>query len=46
MICCVVPGCAQGDVHKKKEVVQDVTLHDLDAANARPQARVFPKPSG
>ena len=29
----------QGDVHKKKEVVQDVTLHDLDAANARPQAR-------
>jgi len=30
---------AQGDVHKKKEVVQDVTLHDLDAANAKPQAR-------
>ena len=28
----------QGDVHKKKEIVQDVTLHDLDAANARPQA--------
>lgn len=27
----------QGDVHKKKEVVQDVTLHDLDAANAKPQ---------
>jgi len=26
-------------VHKKKEVVQDVTLHDLDAANAKPQAR-------
>eukprot|EP00593_Proboscia_inermis_P000828 CAMPEP_0171292864 /NCGR_PEP_ID=MMETSP0816-20121228/873_1 /TAXON_ID=420281 /ORGANISM="Proboscia inermis, Strain CCAP1064/1" /LENGTH=454 /DNA_ID=CAMNT_0011763043 /DNA_START=279 /DNA_END=1643 /DNA_ORIENTATION=- len=26
----------KGDVHKKKEVVQDVTLHDLDAANARP----------
>jgi RuvB-like protein 1 (pontin 52) len=24
-------------VHKKKEVVQDVTLHDLDVANARPQ---------
>merc|ERR1712178_414835 len=23
--------------HKKKEVVQDVTLHDLDMANARPQ---------
>lgn len=27
----------KGDVHKKKEVVQDVTLHDLDVANARPQ---------
>jgi DNA helicase TIP49 (TBP-interacting protein) len=27
----------QGDVHKRKEIVQDVTLHDLDAANARPQ---------
>jgi RuvB-like protein 1 len=27
----------KGDVHKKKDVVQDVTLHDLDAANARPQ---------
>lgn len=27
----------KGDVHKKKEVVQDVTLHDLDASNARPQ---------
>ena len=27
----------KGDVHKKKEVAQDVTLHDLDAANARPQ---------
>ena len=24
-------------MHKKKEVVQDVTLHDLDSANARPQ---------
>ena len=24
----------KGDVHKKKEIVQDVTLHDLDAANA------------
>ena len=24
-------------MHKKKEVVQDVTLHDLDAANAKPQ---------
>mmetsp|Transcript_26466 Transcript_26466/g.66544 ORF Transcript_26466/g.66544 Transcript_26466/m.66544 type:complete len:500 (+) Transcript_26466:177-1676(+) len=27
----------KGDVHKKKEVVQDVTLHDLDAANANPK---------
>merc|ERR1712093_681704 len=27
----------KGDVHKKKEVVQDVSLHDLDLANARPQ---------
>ncbi|RZC34268.1 ruvB-like helicase 1 [Asbolus verrucosus] len=27
----------KGEVHKKKEVVQDVTLHDLDAANAKPQ---------
>lgn len=27
----------KGDVHKKKEVVQDVTLHDLDVANAQPQ---------
>ncbi|GMF04014.1 unnamed protein product [Ambrosiozyma monospora] len=27
----------KGDVHKKKEIVQDVTLHDLDQANARPQ---------
>merc|ERR1719253_2181623 len=27
----------KGEVHKKKEVIQDVTLHDLDAANARPQ---------
>ena len=27
----------KGDVHKKKELVQDVTLHDLDQANARPQ---------
>lgn len=24
-------------MHKKKEIVQDVTLHDLDAANAKPQ---------
>ena len=27
----------KGDVHKKKEIVQDVTLHDLDVANVRPQ---------
>lgn len=27
----------KGDVHKKKEVIQDVTLHDLDISNARPQ---------
>lgn len=26
----------KGDVHKKKAIVQDVTLHDLDAANAKP----------
>merc|ERR1712010_292883 len=26
-----------GDVHKKKEIVQDVSLHDLDIANAKPQ---------
>ncbi|CCW66451.1 unnamed protein product [Phytomonas sp. Hart1] len=26
----------KGDVHKKKEVIQDVTLHDLDMANAKP----------
>lgn len=27
----------KGDVHKRREVIQDVTLHDLDVANARPQ---------
>lgn len=27
----------KGDVHKKKEIVQDVTLHDLDISNAKPQ---------
>jgi RuvB-like protein 1 len=26
----------KGDVHKKRAVVQDVTLHDLDVANAHP----------
>ena len=28
----------KGDVHKKKDIVQDVTLHDLDAANAKPDS--------
>lgn len=27
----------KGEVHKKREVIQDVTLYDLDMANARPQ---------
>jgi RuvB-like protein 1 (pontin 52) len=27
----------KGDVHKRKELVQDVTLNDLDLANAKPQ---------
>jgi len=27
----------KGEPHKKKEIVQDVTLHDLDSANAKPQ---------
>lgn len=27
----------KGEVHKRKDLVQDVTLADLDAANARPQ---------
>jgi len=27
----------KGDAHKRKEIVQDVTLHDLDMANAKPQ---------
>ena len=29
----------KGDVHKRKEVIQDVTLHDLDAANAQEHER-------
>ncbi|CAD6189504.1 unnamed protein product [Caenorhabditis auriculariae] len=29
----------KGEVRKSKDVVQDVTLHDLDIANARPQGR-------
>ena len=28
----------KGDVHKKKDIVQDVTLHDLDVSNAKPQS--------
>ena len=28
----------KGDVHKKKQVIQDVTLHDLDMANAHPNS--------
>ena len=28
----------KGDVQKKRECLQDVSLHDLDMANARPQA--------
>jgi RuvB-like protein 1 (pontin 52) len=27
----------KGDVHKRKEIIQDVTLNDLDQANARPK---------
>lgn len=27
----------KGDVFKKKEIIQDVSLHDLDVANAKPQ---------
>lgn len=27
----------QGEVHKKKEIVQNITLHDLDVANAQPK---------
>ena len=34
----------KGDVHKKKEIIQDVTLHDLDVANARPQVTAFNSP--
>lgn len=34
---CYVP-VPKGDVHKRREVIQEVTLHDLDAANATPQA--------
>jgi DNA helicase TIP49 (TBP-interacting protein) len=36
----------KGDVHKRKEVIQDVTLHDLDVANARYKPPTFqPKDS-
>lgn len=34
----------KGEVHKKKEIVQDVTLHDLDVANARPQVCILDPP--
>lgn len=27
----------KGDVHKRREVTQDISLHDLDVANAQPQ---------
>lgn len=27
----------KGDIHKKKEITQTVTLHDLDVANSQPQ---------
>ncbi|KJH51590.1 TIP49 protein [Dictyocaulus viviparus] len=29
----------KGDVHKTKDLIQDVTLHDLDMANAKPQGQ-------
>ena len=35
----------KGDVHKKKEIVQDVTLHDLDMSNAKPQVTCCLVPS-
>ena len=31
----------KGDVHKRKDIIQDVTLHDLDAANAKPQVFIY-----
>lgn len=30
----------KGDVFKKKEIIQDVTLYDLDVANARPTVNI------
>jgi len=36
----------KGDVHKKKEIVQDVTLHDLDVANAKPPGKAVRHNSG
>lgn len=27
----------KGDIHKKKEIIQNITLHDLDLANSQPQ---------
>jgi DNA helicase TIP49 (TBP-interacting protein) len=34
----------KGDVHEKKHVVQDVTLHDLDMANAHPNSSILLAP--
>jgi DNA helicase TIP49 (TBP-interacting protein) len=31
----------KGDIHKKKEIIQDVTLHDLDVANAKPEVQTM-----
>ncbi|KAJ6252657.1 ruvb-like 1 [Anaeramoeba flamelloides] len=31
---CAIP---KGDVNKKKEIIQDITLYDLDVANSRPK---------
>lgn len=31
----------KGEVHKKKQVIQDLSLHDLDLANARPQVLLY-----
>ena len=31
----------KGFVHKKKEVIQNITLHDLDVANAKPKVCVY-----
>lgn len=31
----------KGNVHKKKEIIQNVTLHDLDVANSKPQVSKY-----